>query len=82
MLNGKANENRTSTSTLKAVGQFIADMKDELGKVTWTSPDEMQLYIKVVVLSTLTFGFGVYAVDLVIQATLHGLSAVVQWIGG
>jgi preprotein translocase subunit SecE len=64
------------------ISDFIGGIKDELSKVTWTSREEMKLYIKVVVLSTLVFGLGVYAVDVIIQGVLQGLNAVVQMIGG
>ena len=64
------------------VGNLIGDMKSELGKVTWTSRDEMQLYIKVVVAATLVFGLGIYFADLIIQGVLLGLGAIVRLIGG
>ncbi len=66
----------------ESIGSFIGDMKGELAKVTWTSREEMQLYIKVVVMSTLVFGLGIYFVDLIIQGVLMGLGAVVRLIGG
>ena len=84
MLEGKKNGATTQDSALSAqgVGEFVGGIKDELSKVTWTSRDEMQLYIKVVVASTLVFGLGIYFVDLVIQGVLTGLGAIVRLIGG
>ncbi len=64
------------------IGDFIGDMKSELAKVTWTNREEMQLYIKVVVLATLVFGLGIYFVDLIIQGVLLGLGTIVRLIGG
>lgn len=66
----------------ESVGNFIHDMKSELAKVTWTSREEMQLYIKVVVASTVVFGLGIYFVDLIIQGVLMSLGALVRLIGG
>ena len=85
MPSGKANEANGSLAdsmSTKGLRRFVGEIKDELAKVTWTSRDEMQLYIKVVVLSTLTFGFGVYAVDIVIQSALHGLGVIVKALFG
>ncbi len=85
MLEGKKNGSAAAQdSALSAhkVGDFIGDMKDELAKVTWTSREEMQLYIKVVVLSTLVFGLGIYVADLLIQSVLFGLGTLVRVIGG
>ncbi|MDP1836593.1 MAG: preprotein translocase subunit SecE [Chlamydiales bacterium] len=85
VLEGKKNGSASAPEAplgVASVGDFIGGMKDELSKVTWTSREEMQLYIKVVVLSTLVFGLGVYAVDVIIQGVLHGLNAIVQFIGG
>ncbi len=64
------------------IGEFIGEMKAELAKVTWTSREEMQVYIKVVVISTLLFGFGIYGADLLIQGVLNGLGVLVRLIAG
>lgn len=64
------------------IGEFIGEMKAELAKVTWTSQEEMKVYIQVVLGATLAFGFGIYAVDLVIQSVLQGLGVIVRFLGG
>lgn len=70
------------TSQLAGVNELAGNVREELSKVTWTSREEMQLYIKVVVLSTLAFGLGVYIVDVFIQSILNGLGTLVQLISG
>jgi len=64
------------------IGEFIGEMKAELAKVTWTSQEEMKVYVQVVLGATLVFGFGIYAVDLVIQSVLQGLGVIVRFLGG
>lgn len=71
---------KTSPST--QVFDFVGEVKSELGRISWTSPEELRLYVKAVVGSTLFFGIGVYLVDLAIQATLRGLGTVIRAIIG
>lgn len=64
------------------VFDFIGEVKAEVGRITWTSAEELRVYVKVVVGATLVFGFGIYLVDLTIQGVLHGLSAIVRAVIG
>ncbi len=55
---------------------FIGDVKAELKKINWTSPEELQVYTKIVVGMTFFLGLGIYATDLVIQTFLSGLGVL------
>ncbi len=59
---------------------FIGNIKDEIGKITWTSQEELKSYTKIVVWATLSLGLGIYLIDVVIQGCLMSLSAVVHLI--
>ena len=66
----------------KKVEGFVADIKSEIHKVTWTSRDELSTYTRIVVFATLLFGISIYLLDLVIQGFLSGLSVLLHLIGG
>lgn len=66
--------------TSAKVFDFIGDVKAELKKINWTSPEELKVYTKVVVGATFFLGLGLYLVDLFIQGFLGGLSAIVRWL--
>lgn len=55
------------------VTDFIEEMKAEVARVTWTTREELEVYTKIVVCSTLVFGMGIYCVDLLIQGVLGGI---------
>lgn len=61
---------------------FVGEVKAELSRITWTSADELKVYVKVVVGATVAFGLGVYLVDLGIQKVLQGLGAIVYAVIG
>lgn len=60
--------------------EFVEDVKAEIGKITWTSPEELKTYTKIVVWSTAVLGVGLYCIDIVIQGVLQTLSALVHMI--
>lgn len=62
------------------VTSFIGDIKTEFKKISWTSPEELKAYTKIVVLATFFLGMGLYAIDLFIQSFIHGLNVLVHWI--
>lgn len=64
------------------VKEFIADIKSEIQKITWTSRDELIFYTKLVVGATFIFGMAIYVLDLIIQATLSSLNFIAHLIGG
>lgn len=66
----------------KRAQTFVADVKSEIFKITWTSREELIAYTKIVVLATLLFGLTIYALDLMIQGTLSGLSLLMRLMGG
>lgn len=59
---------------------FVGDVKAELKKINWTSPEELKVYTKVVVGATFFLGMGLYLVDLFIQSFLNGLSFLIRLI--
>ena len=62
--------------------EFIGEIKDELSKITWTSPEELKAYTQIVVGATFAFGMGIYLLDLLIQSVLTGLASAVHLIAG
>lgn len=61
---------------------FLGNLKDEFSKISWTKPEELKTYTKIVVIGTVCFGMGIYLMDLIIQGALATLSALVRWIAG
>ena len=64
------------------VAEFLGDVKLELTKINWTTPDELRTYTKIVIVSTFCFGMGVYFADLLIQGLLGALESLIRLIGG
>jgi preprotein translocase subunit SecE len=62
--------------------EFVGEIKDEFSKITWTSPEELKTYTKIVVGATFFFGIGIYAIDLVIHSVLTGLALAIRLITG
>lgn len=60
----------------------LGNIKAEFGKISWTTPEELSAYTKIVVAGTFLFGMGIYVMDLVIQLVLNSLSFVMRLIGG
>lgn len=61
---------------------FVTDIKSEFSKISWTDPEELRLYTKMVVGATFIMGMGIYGIDLLIQAVLSGLSHTIQFLFG
>jgi preprotein translocase subunit SecE len=61
---------------------FVGNIKEEFGKINWTSPDELRLYTKLVVGATFVFGLGIYLIDLAIQSALHLVGILFHGIFG
>lgn len=66
----------------RKVQDFVSDIKSEINKIHWTSREELLVYAKIVVISTLVFGLGIYCTDLIIQAVLSGLGFLVRLVLG
>lgn len=60
--------------------EFVGDVKAELSKINWTSPEELRVYTKIVVGMTFFLGMGIYVVDLIIQNFLSGLAVLFRLI--
>ncbi|SCA62735.1 Uncharacterized protein SCG7086_AD_00090 [Chlamydiales bacterium SCGC AG-110-P3] len=63
-------------------GTFFTDVKSELGRITWTSKEELQVYTKIVVIATFVLGMAIYTSDLTIQSILNGLGVIFRFFGG
>ena len=74
------NTDRTAKS--RKVRDFLADVKGELSKISWTTTDELRTYTKIVIGATFCFGMGVYITDLMIQLFLGTLESTIRLIGG
>jgi preprotein translocase subunit SecE len=64
------------------VFDFIGNVKEEFSKITWTNPEELRAYTKMVVGATFIFGMGIYFVDLSIRSVLNLLGFVFQLVFG
>lgn len=73
----------TQVETAEKSGQwrnFLGDIKDEFKKISWTSPEELRTYTKIVVAGTIIFGMGIYLMDLTIQGVLSGLNYLMSFL--
>ncbi len=61
---------------------YFREVQQELGKVSWTSKEEILLCTKVVIGSTFLFSLGIYLVDLGIRGVLDGIFFIGRLIGG
>ncbi|MBA3957874.1 MAG: preprotein translocase subunit SecE [Parachlamydiaceae bacterium] len=62
--------------TTGKVVDFMGDVKAELKRISWTSPEELRVYTKIVVAMTFFMGMSIYFVDLLIQSFLTGLNYI------
>jgi preprotein translocase subunit SecE len=61
---------------------YIQELKEELKKVSWTSREELRFATKMVVMTTLLFGIGIYLVDFLIKGSLEVVRTVIHFIFG
>jgi preprotein translocase subunit SecE len=61
--------------------ELVGQMKEEIRKITWTSPQELKVYTQIVVGATFAFGMTIYLLDLLIQSSLDGLAFIMRWMG-
>jgi preprotein translocase subunit SecE len=66
----------------KSLFVYVQELKDEMKKVSWTTAEELRFSTKMVVLSTIAFGLGIYLVDFFIKSSLDMLKAVLHFIFG
>lgn len=72
-------ENQISTTKVQ---NFMADMKNEVKLIHWTSREELIAYAKIVVGATLIMGISIYMLDLFTQTVLNGFSLILRLISG
>ncbi|MDX8430468.1 MAG: preprotein translocase subunit SecE [Candidatus Algichlamydia australiensis] len=65
-----------------AKGGFLAGIKEELKKVSWTTKEELRASSKIVISATFIFGIGIYVADLAMKGTLDGIAHLVRIITG
>jgi len=65
-----------------SAADFVADIKTEFSKISWTDPEELRVYTKMVVGATFIMGMGIYGIDLLIQVFLSALGNVIQFLFG
>lgn len=63
-----------------SIRNFVGNMKGEFAKISWTSPDELRSYTKIVVATTFFFGMGIYVMDLAIQTALNVLEFLMRLV--
>jgi preprotein translocase subunit SecE len=66
----------------KSIFTYIQELKDELKKVSWTTQEELRFSTKMVVLTTIFFGLGIYLVDFFIKGSLDSIRTVLHFIFG
>ncbi len=62
------------------VADFVGEIKAELKRINWTSPEELKTYTKIVVGATFFCGMGIYFMDLIIQAGLWILESALRLV--
>lgn len=67
--------------TVGSILDFIGDVKGELKKIDWTSPEELRVYTKIVVTSTFSLGLGIYCLDVLVQGLMSGLGVMIRLLG-
>lgn len=80
LANGAAS--KEAAAPRKKARDIIGDMKAEIMKISWTSPEELKTYTKIVVGATFFCGLGLYAMDLVIQTSLNLLESAIRIVVG
>lgn len=70
-----------TTGKKLSIIEFVGEVKAELKKITWTNPEELRLYTKMVVATTFVLGLGLYGIDLIIQSFLNGIQMIFRMIG-
>ncbi|MCI0382557.1 MAG: preprotein translocase subunit SecE [Chlamydiae bacterium] len=61
---------------------FVANLKEELKKISWTTKQELISCTKIVVWSTFVFGMSIYLIDLVIKNSLDFTNWILHFIFG
>ena len=60
----------------KSAKSYVAEIKDDLKKVSWPLQDELKFCTKVVIGATFVLGIGIYIIDLFLKGTLDGVMLI------
>ena len=74
--------NHRKSGGFSAAFDWFGETKLELGRITWTSPSDLQVYTRAVVVAMFVFGMALYVSDLVLESSLWGLGLLFQTLGG
>ncbi len=66
----------------KKAKSALAEVRDELKKVTWPIKAELKFCTQVVIGATFIFGIGIYVVDLMVKGLLDGIQMLSKMIFG
>lgn len=82
-MEAKLKHSRLTTENSRVhAASFVRDLKEEVGKITWTTKAELVFCTKLVVGSTFVFGFGIYLIDLLVKGGLDTINAAIRFIFG
>lgn len=71
---------KSNLKVQKSLFVYIQELKEELRKVSWTTKEELKFSTRMVVLSMLFFGMGIYFVDFLIKGSLDLVKTVLHFI--
>jgi preprotein translocase subunit SecE len=80
MKKSQAATSESIASPAKKAQSVLSEVKAEIGRITWTSKDELITYTKIVVGSTILLGLGIYFVDLTIQSVFQGFHYILSLV--
>lgn len=66
----------------RGIADYIAGVKAEFFKITWTSREELIVYTQIVVVATFVMGLGVFLTDVLIRAALSVIGSLIHFIFG
>lgn len=78
----KKSQSQEGEKFLTKSSDLLGEIKGEFKKITWTEPEALKTYTKVVVGATFAVGLGIYIVDLGIQMVLAALEFIVKGLIG
>jgi len=82
LMDAKKSQSSQSKSKGWTLFGFIGDVRQEIGRISWTGKEELKVYTKIIVIATFSLGIGIFLVDQFIIRALAGLSNIVHWIAG
>ena len=61
---------------------YFREVQRELGKINWTSKEELKTLTKIVIVSTFFLGLGIYFIDLMVRSSMSLLELLTKIIAG